>query len=150
METYCRASISPKQIILGNGLIGLAEALALGICNRGDRILVPTPVFPGLVKGLSLRTGVEVELLPSRSDDNFRVTPELVANAIEENAGNGHPIKAVLLCSPGNPVGHVYSHAELREFVQIAERANIALIVDEVYALSCFEDVAFELSLIHI
>ncbi len=144
LEMSCRASISPNQLILGNGLISLLEALSLAICNRGDRVLVPTPVFPGLVKALRMRTGAMVELVQTNADDNFRVTPELVANAIEANARDGKPIKAVLLCSPGNPIGHVYSHGELREFVRIAEQAGIALIVDEVYAMSCFEGVEFE------
>ena len=143
LETYCRTSISHEQIILGNGLISLLEALAVAICNRGDRVLVPAPVFPGLVKALRLRTGAEVELIQTHEEDDFRVTPELVASALEESR-DGQPIKAILLCSPGNPMGHVYSHEELREFVRIAEQANIALIVDEVYAMSCFTDVEFE------
>ena len=144
LETYCRAPISAKQILLGNGLIGLLEALTLAICNRGDRVLVPAPVFPGLVNAIRLRTGVEVELVQTSETDDYQVTPELLANAIETGVRDGQPIKAVLLCSPGNPVGHVYSHEELREFVGIAERANIALIVDEVYALSCFSDIKFQ------
>jgi|GEM_PF-5366418 len=144
LETYCRAPIAPSQILLGNGLISLLEALAVAICNRGDRVLVPTPVFPGLVKALRLRTAVEVELVETLDEDDFRVTPELIEDAIADGLLRGEPIKAVLLCSPGNPMGHVYSHEELREFVCIAERENIALIVDEVYAMSCFTDVEFE------
>lgn len=144
LQTYCGAPISPSQIVLGNGLISLLEALSVAICNRSDRVLVPTPVFPGLVNALRLRTGVAVALVQTHPEHGFRVTPELLTSAIEEGSLRGEPIKAVLLCSPGNPVGHVYSHEELREFVCIAEQESIALIVDEVYAMSCFTDVKFE------
>lgn len=143
LASYCGAPISPNQIILGNGLISLLEALTFAICDGDDQILVPTPVFPGLVKALQLRTRAKVEFVQTLADDDFRVTPELVHDALIEGKRRGHSLKAILLCSPGNPLGHVYSREELRELVHITERENVALIVDEVYAMSCFTDVEF-------
>ncbi len=144
LETYCRAPISANQILLGNGVISLLEALTFSICDPGDRVLVPAPVFPGLVKALRLRTGAHVELVQTQAEDNFRVTAELLTNAIQQHSQNGKPIKAILLCSPGNPIGAVYSHAELREFTSLAEQHGLALIVDEIYAQSCFDGVQFQ------
>ena len=144
LESHCREPINPDQIVVGNGLISLLEALAIATLDAGDRVLVPAPVFPGLVKALTLRTGAEALLVETRAEDCFRVTPEFLERATEESRRCGRPIKAILLCSPGNPVGHVYSHTELRELIRVGESANAAVIVDEVYAQSCFEGVRFE------
>jgi len=109
----------------------------------GDSILVPTPVFPGLVTALTARTGVKFVCLEAEAESNFKLSPAALRDKLIELSQQGSPVTAVLLCSPSNPVGQVFSAEEVREFVRIAEEFNVALIVDEIYTSSCFEGISF-------
>lgn len=127
-----------EHVIIGNGLIGLLEALAVALLDDGDAVLVPTPVFPGLVTALSLRVRSHVSVLQTNADTSFQLTPELLDAALAERAAGGERIRAVLLCSPGNPVGRVYTEHQMRQFAAVAQRHGCFLIVDEIYAGGCF------------
>ncbi|MCR9197406.1 MAG: pyridoxal phosphate-dependent aminotransferase [Planctomycetaceae bacterium] len=131
-------ALPADHIIPGNGLIGLLEALAVALLDDGDAVLVPTPVFPGLVTALSLRVRSRVSLLETTSDSDFQLTPALLEAALAERRVRGERIRAVLLCSPGNPVGCVYTEQQMRQFAAIAARYDGFLIVDEIYAGGCF------------
>lgn len=136
-------SISPDDIVVGNGVISVLEALSNSILDAGDSILVPTPVFPGLVTALTARTGVKFVCLEAEAESNFKLSPAALRDKLMELGQQGSPVKAVLLCSPSNPVGQVFSADEVREFVRVAEEFNVALIVDEIYTSSCFEGINF-------
>ncbi|MGF1581327.1 MAG: pyridoxal phosphate-dependent aminotransferase [Gemmataceae bacterium] len=139
-------TVSPTNVVLGNGVISLLEALAFAILDEDDSVLVPTPVFPALVTALTFRTKANVSFLNTQPDD-FLVTTEMVRQAIEQHQARGKRLKAILLCSPGNPVGQVFTQSELREIISLAEAANCALIIDEIYAQSCFNGVDFQSAL---
>ena len=143
LQDISKREINFDQIVVGNGLISLLEALGRSILNPGDSILIPTPVFPGLVTALTARTAARIVTLETNSKDNFRLSPSLVREKVISLRNQGAPVKAILLCSPGNPIGQVYSTNEVREFIDLAEEFDVALIVDEVYASSCFEGVDF-------
>ncbi len=138
-----------EHLLVGNGIISLLEALAIAILDRDDTVLVPTPVFPGLVAALGLRSGARVTHLPLGPETAFRLTPAAVDAAIRVQRADGHRVKAVLVCSPGNPVGQVFDADEISELVHIAETYDCALIVDEVYASSCLDGITFHTALAH-
>lgn len=135
--------VDPNEILVGNGLISVLEALGRALLDDGDKVLVPTPVFPGLVNALTLRLQSGIEFLPTGPDDGFRISPQAIESSLRKHAEGGNRIKAVLICSPGNPVGQVLSLAELREIHRIAKSFDCPLIVDEIYASSCFDGVNF-------
>ena len=143
LESISGASIDWEQIVVGNGIISLLESLALALLDEGDSVLVPTPVFPGLVNAITLRTNARVSYVPLGPENDFRLSPTAIDAALTREAAAGHCVKAVLLCSPGNPVGQVFTAKEIAAFTEIAREHNCALIVDEVYASSCFEGVDF-------
>ncbi len=147
LSTWSARPISSDDLVLGNGLISLLEALAFALLNEEDHVLVPTPVFPALITALSLRTRGRVARVPTYSDNSFRLTPDTIERAIIEHRANGNRVRAILLCSPGNPVGQVFNADELSSFLKIAESHDCVLIVDEVYAASCFEPVDFSSAL---
>lgn len=139
---HAESSVNPAHIVLGNGVISLLEALTIALLDDGEQVLIPTPVFPGLVNAMSLRVKSGVHFLHTNEQDDFRLTPSRLEAELQSQA-SGQRIRAILLCSPGNPIGQVFSRQELSEFLVIAQRFGCALIVDEVYAGSCFEDVSF-------
>jgi len=143
LQQISDCDINRDHIVVGNGLISVLEALSIAILDQDDTILVPTPVFPGLVTALTMRTQAKFVSLEASPENNFRLTPAMLEAELQQSSAQGTSIKAVLLCSPGNPIGQVYSAAEIQDFVRIAEENDAALIVDEIYASSCFEGVDF-------
>lgn len=135
-------NVDPAHIVVGNGIISVLEALAIALLDAGDHILVPTPVFPGLVNALSVRVDSGVHLLHTAPENDFRLTAVALEQELASYAKEKR-IRAILLSSPGNPVGQVFSAAELAEFLAVAKKFGCALIVDEVYAGSCFEHSEF-------
>lgn len=135
-------AVNPRHVILGNGVISLLESLTVALLNDDERVLIPTPVFPGLVNAMSLRVRSGVHFMHTEAKDDFRLTPASLETELKQHAADQR-IKAVLLCSPGNPIGQVFSRQEMHQFLVVAEQFDCALIVDEVYASSCFEGVPF-------
>lgn len=135
--------IDSSDVIVGNGIISVLEALAVAMLDPHQSILIPTPVFPGLVNSLSLRMRSSVKFLHTSADNDFRLTADLLDSDLKRRTLDGQPVAAVLISSPGNPVGQVFTADELAAFAAITKSYDCDLIVDEIYASSCFEDVAF-------
>ena len=136
-------AVSFDHIVIGNGVVSLLEALGHSILDSGDSVLIPTPVFPGLLTALTARTGASFVTLEAEAESGFQLTPEALREKLDLLSLQGAMVKAVLLCSPGNPIGQVFSAQEVKEFVCLAEEFGVALSVDEIYASSCFEGVDF-------
>jgi len=135
--------VDPDHVVIGNGLVSVLEAISIAVLDAGDHVLVTTPVFPGLITALTSRTEASFIPLETTADEQFQLTPALLRTKLEYELKQGSRVKAVLICSPGNPIGQVFTAAEVQEFVRIAEDFNVVLIVDEIYASSCFEGVDF-------
>ncbi|MEM9368555.1 MAG: pyridoxal phosphate-dependent aminotransferase [Planctomycetota bacterium] len=135
--------VGPETLIVGNGVISVLEALTVALLDEGDSILVPTPVFPGLVNALSMRVRSRVEYMHSKPEMGFRITPATMEAELHRLKFEGKRVRGILLCSPGNPVGQVFSAKELHDFADIAEWFDCALVVDEIYAGSVFEETRF-------
>ena len=143
LQSIAQVPVDADDIVVGNGAVGLLESLAVTLLDEGDACLVSTPVFPGLVAALSLRVKSQIAWLHTTAANDFRLTPEALENELQRQRSSGTRIKAILLCSPGNPIGQVFDRQEMSKFVDIAERFDCWLIVDEIYAESCFVDVEF-------
>ncbi|MEM9612790.1 MAG: aminotransferase class I/II-fold pyridoxal phosphate-dependent enzyme [Actinomycetota bacterium] len=92
----------------------------------GDGIVLLTPVYPPFLKAVADggRRLVDVPLDP----DGWRLDPERLAAAIDDST------RAILLCSPHNPTGRVFDPAELAAIAEVAERHDLLIISDEVWA----------------
>jgi aspartate/methionine/tyrosine aminotransferase len=136
-------AVSADSVVVGNGVISVLEALTVALLDQADSVLIPTPVFPGLVNAMSLRVRSLVELMDVGPDQEFRLTAAALESHLYQLRQEGKRVRAILLCSPGNPVGQVFSRSELREFLEVAELFECALIVDEIYAGSVYEGSTF-------
>ena len=139
LQHQAGVSVAHDSIVVGNGIISILEALTIALLDEADSVLIPTPVFPGLVAAMNLRVRSHVELMETDPHNGFRLTPAAMEAYLHQSRWDGRRIRAILLCSPGNPVGQVFSPEELRGFLDVAEMFDCALIVDEVYAGSVFE-----------
>lgn len=123
---------TPANIVVSNGAKHSLFNSLQAICNLGDEVIVPLPYwvsYPELVKSADA-VPVYVEAL---EEDGFKYTKEKLLKSINEKT------KAIILNSPNNPTGAVYTEDELREIAEIAVDNNIYIISDEIYEKLIYE-----------
>ncbi len=112
------------DIVVSNGAKHSLFNVFAAILNPGDEVIIPVPywlTYPELVR---MSDGIPVYL---ESDESFKVTAKSIKNAVTPKT------KALILNSPSNPSGAVYTEEELKEIAQAAVSANIFVISDEIY-----------------
>lgn len=96
----------------------------MAILNPGDEVIAPAPCWDSYTSLIKLATGVPV-FVKTNKDNSLNL--EAIENAITEKT------KAVLICTPNNPTGAVYSEESLRKLAEIICKHDIYIIVDEIY-----------------
>lgn len=118
---------STAQILCSNGAKQSVCNAILALVNAGDEVIIPAPYwvsYPQMVK-LAGGTPVYVE---ATIEQNFKITPGQLEAAITPQT------KALILCSPSNPTGAVYSIEELRGLADVLRRhENVLVLSDEIY-----------------
>ena len=115
-----------ENIVISNGAKhSLMNALGV-ILNPGDEVIIPTPCWVSYPEMVKLNDGVPV-LLKSSEEDGFVVTAEKIASAITDKT------RAVIINTPSNPTGMIYSEDELRRIAKLCVEKNIYVISDEIY-----------------
>jgi aspartate aminotransferase len=117
---------SPDEIIVSCGAKHSIFNIIVTLCNECDEVILPSPYwvsYPEMVKV----TGAKTVMLNTTEKSNFRITPEQLEKAIRPNT------KLLILNSPSNPTGMVYSEGELKELSRIITKAGIYCISDEIY-----------------
>jgi len=118
---------SPDQIIVSCGAKhSLANAM-MSLIDKGDEVIIPAPYWVSYLEQVKLCEGNPV-VINADFKDNFKITPRQLESAITPKT------KALLLCSPSNPTGAVYSKQELRAIADVlAKFPRIMVISDEIY-----------------
>ena len=131
---------TPEQIVVGNGAKQeLCNAL-LATVNPGDEVIIPTPAWVSYVEMVKLAEGVTVEI-PAGIENNFKITPAQLEAAITERT------RMVMLNSPSNPTGSIYSREELRGLDEVLGRhPGILILADEIYEHINFIDKVHSIS----
>ncbi|HAC22533.1 MAG TPA: aspartate aminotransferase [Porphyromonadaceae bacterium] len=115
------------QIIVSGGAKQSVCNILLSVVNPGDEVIVPAPYWVSYVEMVKLAEGTNVVIYAGIEQD-FKITPEQLESAITPKT------KAIILCSPSNPTGSVYSKAELEGLAKVlAKHPNIVVISDEIY-----------------
>lgn len=116
---------APNQIVVSNGAKHSLYNAMLAIIEQGDEVIIPAPfwlTYPELVK---MCEGTPV--IVDTKDDKFKLTPKKLESAITPRT------KAIIINSPCNPTGVVYSKEELWALAQVLEKTDIYIISDEIY-----------------
>lgn len=116
----------PSQIVVSNGAKHSIYNAVLALCNPGDEVIIPSPYWVSYPEMVKLAEGVPVFVRMDEST-GFRMTPESFRNAITPKS------KILILNSPSNPTGGVYSRSDLEAIAEIAVEAGIYVISDEIY-----------------
>lgn len=118
---------TPEQIVVSGGAKQALCNVILSTINPGDEVIIPTPAWVSYVEMIKLAEGVNV-LVPADITQNFKITPAQLEAAITDKT------RMVLICSPSNPTGSVYTKEELQGLVDvIAKYPNILVLADEIY-----------------
>ncbi len=117
----------PEQIVVSNGAKQSICNAILAIVNPGDEVIVPAPYWVSYVEMVKLAEGVNV-VVTAGIDQDFKITPAQLEAAITPKT------KALILCSPSNPTGSVYTKEELKDLADVlAKYPNVVILADEIY-----------------
>lgn len=117
----------PEQIVVSGGAKQALCNVILSVIDPGDEVVIPTPAWVSYVEMVKLAEGISVTV-PASIEQNFKITPYQLRTAITERT------RMVLLCSPSNPTGAVYSREELQGLVDVLkDYPNVTVLSDEIY-----------------
>jgi aspartate aminotransferase len=115
-----------SQIIVSNGAKHSCYNAILATCEPGDEVLIPAPYWLSYPEMVRL-AGAEPVFVQTREENQWKMTAEDFENAMTPRT------KMVIINSPGNPTGSVYSRAEMEAIVQVAAEEEILILSDEIY-----------------
>lgn len=119
--------IPAANIVVGNGAKQALCNVILSLVNPGDEVIIPVPAWVSYVEMVKLAEGKNV-LVEAGIEQDFKATAAQIEEAITERT------RVLLLCSPSNPTGSVYSRSELQAIVDVVARhPGITVISDEIY-----------------
>lgn len=118
---------TPEQIVCSNGAKQSVCNAILCLVNKGDEVIVPAPYWVSYVEMVKLAEGTNVVVSAGINQD-FKITPAQLEAAITPKT------KLLILCSPSNPTGSVYSREELKGLADVlAKYPNVVVLADEIY-----------------
>ncbi len=126
LESIAGRPIDWEGVVVGNGAKQSLFNAIFSLFGPGDEVLVATPYWTSYPQMISLARAEPVAVSGS-PDRNFLLTPDDLESASTERT------KGLLLCSPCNPTGAVYSLAELLAITEWARDRDVVLLVDEIY-----------------
>ncbi len=117
----------PSQILVSNGAKQSVCNTIMALINAGDEVIVPAPYWVSYPQMVLMADGTPV-YVEATIEQDFKITPEQLEAAITPRT------RALILCSPSNPTGSVYSHAELEALKNVLLRhERVIVIADEIY-----------------
>ncbi|MBR5695584.1 MAG: pyridoxal phosphate-dependent aminotransferase [Paludibacteraceae bacterium] len=117
----------PSQIVCSNGAKQAVCNAIMSLVGPGDEVIVPAPYWVSYVEMVKLAEGTNV-IVKAGLEQNFKITPAQLEEAITPKT------KLLILCSPSNPTGSVYSKEELKGLAEvIGKHPNMFVLADEIY-----------------
>lgn len=127
LKTENGLDYKPEQIVCSNGAKQSVCNVILAIIGKGDEVIIPAPYWVSYPEMVKLADGTNV-FVSASIDQDFKITPAQLEAAITPKT------KAIILCSPSNPTGSVYSKEELKGLADVlAKYPNIIILSDEIY-----------------
>jgi aspartate aminotransferase len=128
------AVYQPNEIIVSNGAKQSIFNAILAICNPGDEVILPAPYWVSYPEQIRL-AGATAKIVINPDHDDFKLTPARLRAAISPRT------KLLILNSPSNPTGTVYTTAELKGLVEIIRQQNFYVLADEIYLKLIYDGV---------
>lgn len=124
---------SPDEIIVSVGAKQSICNAVMALVDEGDEVIIPTPCWVSYSEMVKIAGGANV-LVKTTADADYKLTAAQLQSAITERT------KLLILCSPNNPTGSVYTKEEIAGLIEVLkENPNIYVISDEVYDAIVFD-----------
>lgn len=122
----------PSDIVVSNGAKHSILNAFTAICNPGDEVIIPAPYWVSYPEIVKLCDGVPVTVNATEEND-FKVTRTQLEEVLTPKT------KAIVINSPSNPTGMVYTEAELKAIADFAVEHNLYVVSDEIYEYLIYE-----------
>jgi len=122
------------QVVVSNGAKHACYNAILATCQPGDEVIIPAPYwvsYPDMVR----LVGAEPVIVPTSERNAWKMRPDDFENAMTPRT------KMLIMNSPGNPTGSVYTREELEAIVNVATEEDIYVLSDEIYEKLVYDDV---------
>jgi len=126
--------VEPSQILVSNGAKHSIYNALQAICNKGDEVIIPAPYWVSYPEMVKLVDAVPV-IVKSTEKTDFKISAAQLKKAITKKT------KALILNSPSNPTGSVYSQRELEAIAEVVKKTGIFVIADEIYEKVIYDGV---------
>lgn len=126
MDKFYGYSVKPNEVVVGTGAKFILYAFFATVINPGDEVIIPTPCWVSYVDQVKMVEGVPVTF-QTTEENHFKATVEQLEAARTEKT------KVVLLNSPSNPTGMIYSKEELQAIGDWAVEHDILILADDIY-----------------
>lgn len=136
IETYYQLQYQPKNVIVTDGAKFALYLLFQAVLNLGDEVIIPVPYWVSYGEQVKLAEGVPV-FITGAQEKEFKVTVEQLEAARTDKT------KLLILNSPSNPTGMIYSEEELRSIGEWAVANNILIVADDIYGRLVYNGATF-------
>jgi aspartate aminotransferase len=133
LEADNQIKYRPSQIIVSSGAKHSCYNAILATCQAGDEVLIPSPYwvsYPDMVK----LAGADPVIVPTTERNGWKMRASDFENAMTPRT------KMLILNTPGNPTGSVYTREELEAIVEVAAEEDIYILSDEIYEKLVYDE----------
>ncbi len=125
-KKYNNIDYAPEQIVISNGGKHSLENIFTVLLNPGDEVIIPAPYWLSYTEIVKLAGGVPV-IVKTSKEQEYKLTAEALCKAVTNKT------KALILNTPNNPTGMVYTDNELRDIADIVIDKDFYVVADEMY-----------------
>ncbi|MEW6088605.1 MAG: pyridoxal phosphate-dependent aminotransferase [bacterium] len=125
-----------KEIIVSCGAKHSLYNIFQAILNPGDKVIIPAPYWVSYTEMVKMAGGKPV-IVQTKEKDGFKITPE----TLKKKAGTN--VKALIINSPSNPTGMIYTKEELQAITDVVLEKGIIVISDEIYEKTIYDNNMF-------
>jgi aspartate aminotransferase len=123
----------PSQVIVSNGAKQSCYNAVMATCNPGDEVIIPAPYWLSYPEMVRLAGAIPV-FVPTTQANDWKMTAEQFENAMTPRT------RMVIINSPGNPTGSVYTRDEIKGIIEVAAEEDIYILSDEIYEKLIYDD----------
>ena len=125
---------TPEQVVVSNGGKHSLFNIMMAICDEGAEVIIPAPYWLSYPEMVKVAGGVPVAVACPEAN-GFKLTPDALAAAITPRT------RAMVLNSPSNPIGVVYTREEMTALAEVAVKSDILIVSDEIYEKLIYDGV---------
>jgi aspartate aminotransferase len=125
--------VTADQVIVSNGAKHSIHNALCAVCGPGDEVIIPTPYWVSY-SDLVQMTGARAVLVPTAHESGFKLSPAQLCSALTPQT------RLVLLNSPSNPTGTVYTRQELEALADVILDTGVGVLSDEIYERLVYGD----------